>query len=41
MYCGAHGSAFSTTGAVVNGPANSPLRQYHVAVSGNMITITG
>jgi cytochrome b6-f complex iron-sulfur subunit len=41
MYCPAHGSAFSTTGAVVNGPANAALTQYNVAVNGNIITITG
>lgn len=39
--CNAHGSKFSGSGSVVNGPANSPLKQYNVAVNGNIITITG
>ena len=39
--CNAHGSVFSGTGAVVNGPANAALKQYHVAENGNIITITG
>jgi cytochrome b6-f complex iron-sulfur subunit len=41
FFCSAHGSAFNTSGAVVNGPANSPLRQYTVSTSGNIVTITG
>ncbi len=46
MYCnpsaGGHGSQFTTTGAVKNGPANGPLTQYKTALSpdGNTLTVT-
>jgi cytochrome b6-f complex iron-sulfur subunit len=38
--CDCHGSQFSTTGKVLNGPANSPLRSYSASLDGNIITIT-
>ena len=40
-YCPSHGSVFNPDGTVVNGPANYPLKQYKVSLSGNILTITG
>ena len=39
FYCSAHGSVFGTTGAVLNGPAASALKQYKTALSGNSLRI--
>jgi cytochrome b6-f complex iron-sulfur subunit len=39
FYCSAHGSAFFTTGAVLNGPANVALKQYKTALSGNNLRV--
>lgn len=39
FYCSAHGSTFSTTGAVTNGPAASPLKQYKTALDGNNLRV--
>jgi len=39
FYCSAHGSAFFTTGAVLNGPAGAPLKQYKITRSGNSLRI--
>mgnify|MGYP001218837511 CR=1 FL=1 len=38
--CTCHGSRFNTTGQVLQGPANQPLTQFGVQVSGNSIIIT-
>jgi cytochrome b6-f complex iron-sulfur subunit len=40
FYCSAHGSVFSTSGAVVQGPASRPLRQYQTAFTGNILRVT-
>jgi cytochrome b6-f complex iron-sulfur subunit len=37
--CFSHGSVFSSTGSVTNGPASVPLQSYTVSRSGNILTI--
>jgi cytochrome b6-f complex iron-sulfur subunit len=37
--CPCHGSIFSTTGTVLNGPASSNLKRYNVVQEGNILTI--
>jgi cytochrome b6-f complex iron-sulfur subunit len=39
FYCSGHGSTFSTTGAVTDGPAAAPLKQYKTALSGNLLRV--
>jgi len=37
--CPCHGSIFSTTGSVLQGPANAPLKKYDVTQEGDILTI--
>lgn len=39
--CPLHGSQFSKSGTVLQGPAASNLRQYNVAITGSTLNITG
>ena len=39
VQCGCHNSVFSTAGAVLNGPATTPLAKYSVTKAGNILTI--
>ncbi|HKJ79605.1 MAG TPA: ubiquinol-cytochrome c reductase iron-sulfur subunit, partial [Prolixibacteraceae bacterium] len=38
--CPCHGSVFSTSGGVVNGPAETNLQTYSVEVEGNLLKLT-
>lgn len=39
FYCPSHGAGFTTTGAVANGPATAPLKQYNTALTNNTLRI--
>jgi cytochrome b6-f complex iron-sulfur subunit len=38
--CPCHGSVYSTSGSVINGPAPAPLKSYPVSVTGNVLTVS-
>jgi cytochrome b6-f complex iron-sulfur subunit len=38
--CPCHGSVFNTTGAVLQGPASSPLKNYDITQEGDILTIS-
>lgn len=38
--CPLHGSEFSKTGALIQGPATRSLKQYAVAINGSTLTVT-
>jgi cytochrome b6-f complex iron-sulfur subunit len=37
--CPCHGSVYSTTGSVLEGPAENPLKKYEVTQEGDILTI--
>ena len=41
FFCNNHGSTFSTTGTVNNGPASTNLKQYSTTLTGSMLRVFG
>ena len=41
FFCNNHGSSFSNTGVVNNGPAVTNLKQYNTTLTGNMLRVFG
>jgi cytochrome b6-f complex iron-sulfur subunit len=39
FHCASHGSNFSTTGSVINGPASSPLTSYRTSLNGSSLHV--
>ncbi len=39
FFCQSHGSTFSTTGAVTNGPAGSALKRYNTSLTGTNLRV--
>jgi cytochrome b6-f complex iron-sulfur subunit len=39
FYCPVHGSVFSTSGSVINGPAASPLAKYNTSLTGTSLRV--
>jgi len=39
FYCAAHGSVFSTTGAVTTGPATTALKKYQTTLTGTVLRV--
>jgi cytochrome b6-f complex iron-sulfur subunit len=41
IYCASHGSVFSDTGSVKQGPASTALKQYATTLTGNSLRVQG
>ena len=39
FYCAAHGSVFTTTGAVTTGPATTALKKYQTTLTGTLLRV--
>jgi len=39
FYCAAHGSVFTTTGAVTTGPATTALKKYQTSLTGTLLRV--